>query len=441
MFDFLRNTFLNQNRYRTDSRAVIVACFFNPQNNPYRLLAFRKWYRSICHLNYRIIECLIGEDAKTQLPKDDPYITRVTTDSLLWHKESLLNKAIKELPDKFEFVFWVDTDVLFTNLNWLTEGVQVLEEENIIQPFEYCIHLEKNQLEPNFDVDAYRDTVNFPPQRQPSMWRSFCANYTDDSQAARSTNYDQHGHVGFAWGARRQVLEECPLYDRGLIGGADHIIAHAAAGQINHECTVKGFVDNLDEVNDWSRRFYNVVEGKIGYVPGDLYHIWHGDLANRQYLKRIKEFTKEGKQITQRDQNGLHVATGKNAYMRRYYQQREVSFYDYDDFGGLDIGFAEDMGYMIADLIDIFGQPRYDDLTIYDSPPVDVPSVQGQPPIDVDVVHGQQPLTGSEQVPVIENLITPAEIPESVDAGVNVAQGDYNTAKGDCSTFTSDNYS
>jgi hypothetical protein len=39
-----------------------------------------------------------------------------------------------------------------------------------------------------------------------------------------------------------------PLYDRALIGGADHIIAHAAAGQIPHSCITKSFTDNLDEV-------------------------------------------------------------------------------------------------------------------------------------------------------------------------------------------------
>src|ERR1022692_4687226 len=107
MFDFLKNTFMNYDRYKTHSQAVIVACFFNPQVSPYRLLAFHKFFRSIRHLNYRIIECLIG-DAKSQLPPNDANITRVRTESLLFHKETLLNKAISELPDEYRYVFWID---------------------------------------------------------------------------------------------------------------------------------------------------------------------------------------------------------------------------------------------------------------------------------------------------------------------------------------------
>ena len=98
-------------------------------------------------------------------------------------------------------------------------------------------------------------------------------------------NYNNHGHVGFAWGARREVLEAVPLFDRALIGGADHIIAHAAAGQIPHPCIAKSFTDNLEEVMAWSHQFYRVTQGKIGYVKGDLYHLWHGDINKRQYLK------------------------------------------------------------------------------------------------------------------------------------------------------------
>jgi hypothetical protein len=158
--------------YVSHPEAVIVACFFNPTNSAYRLLAFQKWYSSIKHMNHRIVECLIGPDAESQLPKS-PYITQVRTESLLWHKETLLNRAIADLPEQFRYVFWLDADVLFTNKNWMVEGVEQLQTANIIQPFEFCIHLEKNQIAPAFDVEAARSA----PVRNPSMWRSFCSAY------------------------------------------------------------------------------------------------------------------------------------------------------------------------------------------------------------------------------------------------------------------------
>lgn len=359
MFDFLTNFFLNRKRYKTNSEAVVVACFYNPQKSPYRLLAFQKWYRSIKHLNHRIIECLIGDDNKSQLPTS-PYIHQLYTNSLLWHKETLLNRIVSCLPKKFKYVFWLDTDVLFTNPNWLVEGVQKLQTKNVIQPFEYCIHLERNQLKPDFDVDVWKPLVSYIKQRHKKLWRSFCANYCTTDFSSDS-NYDLHGHVGFAWGARREVLEKCPLYDHALIGGADHIIAHAAADHIPHPCISNAFKDVLEEVTEWSRRFSDTVQKKVGFVGGDLYHIWHGDISKRQYLKRVKEYTSKIRNITEKDVDGLYVSKSNNPYVKNYYRRKEVSYSDDVDFGDLDVGFFEDMGYLIHDILELFGQPYYDD--------------------------------------------------------------------------------
>jgi hypothetical protein len=73
----------------------------------------------------------------------------------------------------------------------------------------------------------------------------------------------------------------------------------------------------------WSQKFYNVVGGSIGYVKGDLYHIWHGTLESREYLKRVKEFTPKSKGITEKDKNGLYV-TKDDSYVKKYFDKREV---------------------------------------------------------------------------------------------------------------------
>ncbi len=322
LLDKLKNTFLYANKYKTDSEAVIIACYFNPQNNPYRLTAFNTFYESIKHLNHRIVECIIG-DAEPQLPIT-PSIARIHTKDLLWHKEALLNGIVKTLPTKFKYVFWLDTDVLFTNKDWLIQGVEELKFNNIIQPFEYCVHLEEGETKPSFNVDEEKLFASEPTKRHPNLWRSFCANYKTNDLSS-DNNYDKHGHVGFAWGAKRSVLDILPLYDKGLIGGADHIIAHAAAGQVGHSCITKSFTDDLESVNDWSEDFEKLIDGKVSYVIGDLYHIWHGAIAKRQYLKRIQDFTPKAKQITKKDKNGLYVADELegDTYMKDYFDQRE----------------------------------------------------------------------------------------------------------------------
>ncbi len=327
MISKIRNLTVNRNRYREHGEAVIISCFFNPQKSPYRLKAFNIFYDSIKHLNHLIVECVVG-DTDPQLEETENII-RVHTENLLWHKESLLNLAVAKLPARYRYVFWIDADVIFTNLNWLVDSVKEFKNgAKILQPFEYCIHMERDELEPSFSVEDAIDNMKHGDGRHPKLWRSSCANFVDSPCDAASNDYNTHGHVGFAWGATRDLLEKVPLYDKALIGGADHIIFHAAAGQIPHPCIDKSFTDDLDNVYEWSKKFYAEAQGKIAYSYGNLYHIWHGDIEKRQYLKRIKEFTPETKKIVEKDKNGLYVTkSGDSPYMKKYFNDREVHHY------------------------------------------------------------------------------------------------------------------
>lgn len=467
---------LNRNRYKTHSEAVIIACYGNPRNNPYRLLAFQKWYRTIKHLPHRIIECTVG-DAAPQL-RNIPDVIQLRTGSLLWHKETLLNKIVAGLPKRYKYIFWVDADVIFTNNNWVVDGVRALQSSAIIQPFEYCVHLERNQLKPAFNVDAFKKHATDDKLRHKLMWRSFCANVAARRAASsngiprclfayQSNDYDVHGHVGFAWAARREVLEACPLYDSALIGGADHIIAHAAAGQFQHQCITKSFTDNLAEIAEWEKKFYAAVQANsestrtaIGYVPGDLYHIWHGEFTRRQYLKRIQDSTKHLKGLD-RDENGLHVKNGKNAYFKKYFKHREADavcfdnefdcFFDLDD----QAAFIEDMGYAFLDLMDTFGKSTYDDSDIqYD----DIPSVGDfeaeavlatQQEVSEERVMTDQDTQGDWQLPAeaMDVFDVPAEDPDqgftpAPEAEIDDAPADAlcpeNVAFDNGDTFTTD---
>jgi uncharacterized membrane protein YgcG len=352
MLKFLKKLFSSATKYESHPEAVVISCFFNPQNSPYRLKAFNQFYESIENTNHFILECVIG-NAKPQLPESQ-FIKRVYTENLLWHKEGLLNKIIAEhLPAKYKYIFWVDADVIFQNPNWIVEGVEELKAHNIIQPFEYCIHLEKNQTEPSFNVEEHKKRIYDESYSNRRLWRSFSANFkTARLNAKQQENYNIHGHVGFAWGARREILQNMPLYDRALIGGADHIIAHAAAGQIPHSCITKSFTDNLDEVLTWSKKFYKLVQGKISFVEGDLYHIWHGDIDKRQYLKRIQDFTAKTKQIVHRDENGLYVThSGDDEYMKKYFKHREVAS-DNDYLTSINAGYLGSSGNTSSDSFD-----------------------------------------------------------------------------------------
>jgi hypothetical protein len=152
----------------------------------------------------------------------------------------------------------------------------------------------------------------------------------------KSLDYDIHGHVGFAWGIRRSILDAVGgLYDRALIGDADHIMAHACVYQEPasniagvHRCISNCHIDpaELKNIQKWSADFLKLCDSKLGFIQGDIHHDWHGDLKDRHYYQRIYEFSPFIKETTQRDANGLYITTNPRiiGYVTSYFTKREV---------------------------------------------------------------------------------------------------------------------
>lgn len=323
IIDKIKNNTVFLNKYKTDSEAVIISCFFNPQRSKYRTAAFNKFYNDIKHLNHLIIEGVISSSTPELTESDN--IKHVKTESHLWHKEGLLNYAVSILPKKYKYIFWVDADVIFENQNWLVEGAEKLRSGfRFIQPFEYCVHLEQDEYDyPALDYFAMNELL--PNTYSSNVWRSFCATFEQyKTSLAQSLDYNTYGHVGFAWGATREVLEKVGLFDRALIGGADHVMALGAVGKLNHPSMLKSFTDNLNEVHDYQIDLYNMVQAKVGAIPGVLKHIWHGDIKKRNYLKRIQDFTPRTKTITKKDECGLYVAeNNEDTFVTTYMNYRD----------------------------------------------------------------------------------------------------------------------
>lgn len=279
--------------YRSHPQATIISCYFNPQNYQSRARNFEIFYEHLkrSNVNYLIGECAFGVD-DFELPADNRIIG-FRSKHPLWQKEILLNLLVKQLPESCGYIFWLDADVLFTNPNWLVEAVENLQTNKICQPFSVAVRLEKDEIEPSFDVKTESRKLDYPAERltERRLWRSFTYNYSENPLLANSPMFDVHGHTGFAWGARREVLETCPLFDKAVAGTADHIIAHAAAAQIPNQCVEKAFktYKTRERIYEWSHRFSGATQNKLSYVPGELWHLWHGDLENRQYLSRTQE--------------------------------------------------------------------------------------------------------------------------------------------------------
>ena len=60
----------------------------------------------------------------------------------------------------------------------------------------------------------------------------------------------------------------------------------------------------------------DIVNSRMGVVPGRILHLWHGDLADRRYADREREFRRLGldpKAHLRHDENGLWEWSGTGA--------------------------------------------------------------------------------------------------------------------------------
>jgi hypothetical protein len=82
----------------------------------------------------------------------------------------------------------------------------------------------------------------------------------------------------------------------------------------------------LHEIISWSERFYRATEGRLGACDGDVYHLWHGDLQDRDYFGRIRNFSHMIPLITQKDPYGLYTSQDPTivSYVQDYFMKREA---------------------------------------------------------------------------------------------------------------------
>jgi hypothetical protein len=205
-------------------------------------------------------------------------IIRLKSDTVLWHKERLLNIALSALPESCDKVAWLDADLLFENSDWVSETAELLDHYNVVQPFQFACWLPQDiqEIPSGESVDCARVEV------QPAS--AYAQLISSDPSAIV-------GHPGFAWVARRSLLARHGFYDRCILGGGDAAMSWAmfrsqdiwpgpgwSAALLSSELE--------RDLRGWSSAFNGDVQGSVYFTPGRAFHLWHGDKKNRRYLLR-----------------------------------------------------------------------------------------------------------------------------------------------------------
>jgi hypothetical protein len=195
----------------------------------------------------------------------------------MWQKERLLNLAISSLPRECRKVAWLDCDILFENPLWMIQTSKLLDRYALVQPFQHVAYPRKDELSYSGESSA--------------MVESFASVHRSAPDRYLCGEFRKHGHTGFGWAARRDLLTGHPLYEACVAGDSDHMMAHAACGDWDSACIYKSIMGlvHRNHFRQWAAPFFTDVQGSIGFVPGKILHLWHGEAQNKRMYERLLE--------------------------------------------------------------------------------------------------------------------------------------------------------
>jgi hypothetical protein len=260
----------------------VVTSYFNPMKS-YRRLTNYKAFRS--RLDAPLLTVELSFDGQFELtPVDADHLIQVSGGDVMWQKERLLNIALGAVPEDVENVAWIDCDVVFESRNWPQAAEKALKSERIIQLFSEVRYLDRfstDKLEFNAIPELVR--LSAGSQLPNGEFKDVCL-VKPASPDAPKVPWPANG---FAFAAKKSIICDVKLYDHGVLDGNDIVFLCAIYGEF--EIAMERIKHNEMQRRhylEWARRAQASFGGRVGYIPGTIYHLWHGDLVNRNYMGR-----------------------------------------------------------------------------------------------------------------------------------------------------------
>lgn len=174
--------------------------------------------------------------------------------NILWQKEALLNIALSHVPPEYTDIAWIDCDIIFENKDWIDQLYNQLDNYKIVQLFRTVNKLDAK----NINIPSYSLMSIFPHM----------------------------GEAGFAWAARREVLDDIKLLDNQIFGGADYVMASAFLDKPHMIEGLTRYINN-DYTKEWIKKTSRIVDKSVGYIDAQITHLYHGNIYNREYTRQI----------------------------------------------------------------------------------------------------------------------------------------------------------
>lgn len=288
-----------------------ITCYFNPLGYQSRLKNYRIFRQ---RLIVPLVAVELSHDGQYHLRADDAEILiQIKCEDFLWQKERLLNVALQSVPQDCPAVAWLDCDVVFENPDWPQRASELLQSFKIIEPFEFTYETRKDGL-PG-EVDSKEDEGY-------SLMYALAKGIAPPDILRGNMRLEKRISSGLAWVAHRAILDKHGFYDACVMGSGNRAIACATLGRFDDAVHYLQMNPTwAKHYLAWARPFFDTVQGSVGYLPGGLFHLWHGDLRHRQYAERHKFLSDSGFDPTKDifiDDNGAWRWSGSKTNMEKY---------------------------------------------------------------------------------------------------------------------------
>jgi hypothetical protein len=260
-----------------------ITALFNPSGYRSKLANYRRFRDRLRRQGLPLVavELAFGGAPFELEHEDAERVVQLRAPDVLWQKERLLNVGLRHLPGDCDKVVWLDADVLFERDDWVAATSRELERFVVVQPFSRSVRLlpgETRIATDELPVGAGEHEILHGMAWGVAAKGPACLG-----------RYIEHGHSGYAWAARRELLDRHGLYDANVLGNGDLNIAHAMFGGASALKLERMSIPAQRHLARWADAFHADVGGSVGFIEGMVFHLWHGKKADRRYLDRLEQ--------------------------------------------------------------------------------------------------------------------------------------------------------
>lgn len=255
------------------------------------------------------------------------YVCLRTTDEL-WLKENAINVGVQRLPQDWQQVCWLDSDVHFVRPNWTGECVHKLQHYSVVQMFSHARDLGPNyeMLDEDYphangmgfvqawqqghlrttltpEIEADLKTIGTDLQKLTEDFRKLQQDLSGRSY------YEKRVFPGLAWACTREAWDALGgLIDFAIWGGGDWHMSHALIEKTEGMMRNDLHRNYQKMVNQWYQRCRTEIRRNVGVMEGSILHHWHGRKTERGYNTKhalLSRFGFDPLRHLKRDYQGL----------------------------------------------------------------------------------------------------------------------------------------